>query len=670
MAVDAMDAEDVPKRKRTAGAGKPTVRSEFEITSKMKPFYTGGRISVCRSKKLAACACGEEVNIVSLESGKTVQTIPGDGATASSVCLSENGRDLFVASRSLQTSHWDLESTTCVRRFKGHKAPIAHMCTDSQNLYLCTAGADGMVKVWDVQKGFITHSFKGHQGVVLFSVFHPYPKKYQLYTCGDDTTIRVWDLRTKKCLSTLKAHLSTATSLSVSPCGDFLLSCGQDSMAHIWGLTKFAKVSSIPLNEVTNSAVFLSAQRKTAAVADGVAASGDGKPSSYFVTVGQSGRVKFWNPRKFLCEHEIAVDDTCEKEGGCLDFAVVDGTTVVCTTLDCRILIYALSEDVDRVSRDLQTKKPASFWSRLVKESEQLVGNNEQITDVRFLDLRHLVVATNSQYIRIYDAETFACLSSLSGHTDIVLTLSAHQVSSDRFLIASGGKDNTLLVWESNLKDDGVCLGRAEGHFSAIETVALSNAQGAAKVADLVCSGDGDGFIKMWDLGWIAKDEERPPGGATTSMKTLSTAAAHDKDVNAVAFSPDNGLICTGSQDKTAKLWSVPALAPVRTFRGHTRGVWTVSFSPGKALFPIIRLLSPRIGSLTDFFFAPFSIRFFSPISQWIRSCARVPGTRRCVCGRLGTARACGASRDTPPASSSPLSCPSERKLRALGRTA
>ena len=149
----------------------------------------------------------------------------------------------------------------------------------------------------------------------------------------------------------------------------------------------------------------------------------------------------------------------------------------------------------------------------------------------------------------------------------------------------------------------------------------------------------------------------------------LSTAAAHDKDVNAVAFSPDNGLICTGSQDKTAKLWSVPALAPVKTFRGHTRGVWTVSFSPGKALFPMIRPLSPRIGSLTDFFFAPFSIRFFFRLSQWIRSCARAPGTRRCVCGRLGTARACGASRDTPPASSSPLSCPLERKLRAPGRT-
>ncbi|UPQ99775.1 WD40 repeat domain-containing protein [Chloropicon primus] len=553
-----------------------TVRSEYEVESKLKPFYTGGRVSVCRSKKLAACACGEEVTILCLETGKVKQTIPGDSALVSSVCLSENGRDVFIASRSLQCSQWDLETQRCTRRFKGHKAPILHMCIDSQGLYLCTAGADNAVKVWDIQEGYLTHSFKGHQGVVLFSAFHPHPKRYHLYTCGDDTTVKVWDLKSKKCLATLKAHLSTVTSLSLSPCGEFLLSCGQDSMAHIWSVQSLKKVSSIPLNEVTNSAVFLASKDMVLHSRNSEESSAGTKPSCYFVTVGQSGKVRFWNPKKFLCEHEFGVDDTCEKEGGCLDFVVVDNSTILCTTLDCRILTYQLKDEIEAFSDSLDTRRPDAFWKGLITGSEQLVGNNEQITDLCFLGPKHLVIATNSQYIRVYDAETFACLSSCAGHTDIVLALQAFEISPERYLVASGGKDNTLLVWDSTLSVDALCCGKAEGHFSAIECLAFP-AKVAGKTVDYVCSGDGDGFIKLWDMSWFSPSRKEKEAH---SMTTLSTTAGHEKDVNTVAFSPDNKLICTGSQDKLAKLWSVPSLAPVRTFRGHSRGIWSVCFSP------------------------------------------------------------------------------------------
>ena len=554
-----------------------SVRSEYSIEGKLKPFYTGGRVSVCRSKHLAACACGEEVSVICLKTGKVKHTIPGDLASVSSVCLSENGRDLFVASRSLQCSHWDLETSTCKRRFKDHKSPILHMCIDSQNMYLATAGADSVVKVWDIQEGYLTHSLKGHEGVVLFACFHPYPKRYQLYTCGDDTSIKVWDLRHKKCSHTLKAHMSTVTSLSVSPCGNFLLSSGQDSMVHVWNLQTFQKVSGIPVNEVTHSVSFL-ATRDMVMSADANASAGEGaaaRPQYYFVTVGQSGNVKFWNPQKLLCEHQFAVDDTCEREGGCLDFTVLNENRVLCTTLDCRILMYDLAEDIETFSSDLQKRKSETFWSTLIKGSEQLVGNNEQITDVCFLGSKHIVVATNSQYIRVYDAETFACLSSCSGHTDIVLALDVYQASEGRYLIASGGKDNSLLVWDSDISSDATCCGKAEGHFSAIECLKFSNKQ-SGKALQYVCSGDGDGFIKLWDMSWVSNSK----GMQQHAMNTLSTTAAHQKDVNTVSFSPDNSLICTGSQDKLAKLWSVPSLAPIRTFRGHTRGVWSVSFSP------------------------------------------------------------------------------------------
>lgn len=55
------------------------------------------------------------------------------------------------------------------------------------------------------------------------------------------------------------------------------------------------------------------------------------------------------------------------------------------------------------------------------------------------------------------------------------------------------------------------------------------------------------------------------------------------QDVNSVAVSPNDKLLASGSQDRTAKLWSLAGegnLGLLGVFRGHRRGVWTVCFSP------------------------------------------------------------------------------------------
>ena len=56
--------------------------------------------------------------------------------------------------------------------------------------------------------------------------------------------------------------------------------------------------------------------------------------------------------------------------------------------------------------------------------ARQLIGNNDQITDVRFLGPpgtpTHIAVATNSEHIRIYSLGNMGCTATLAGHQDTV----------------------------------------------------------------------------------------------------------------------------------------------------------------------------------------------------------------------------------------------------------
>jgi platelet-activating factor acetylhydrolase IB subunit alpha len=51
----------------------------------------------------------------------------------------------------------------------------------------------------------------GHDNWVRGIIFHP-GGKYML-TASDDKTIRIWDIRNKRCLKTLAAHSHFCTSL-------------------------------------------------------------------------------------------------------------------------------------------------------------------------------------------------------------------------------------------------------------------------------------------------------------------------------------------------------------------------------------------------------------------------------------------------------------------------
>lgn len=47
-------------------------------------------------------------------------------------------------------------------------------------------------------------------------------------------------------------------------------------------------------------------------------------------------------------------------------------------------------------------------------------------------------------------------------------------------------------------------------------------------------------------------------GSAPAELRATAAVAAHDKDINAVAVAPNDSLVVTASQDRTAKVRCLP----------------------------------------------------------------------------------------------------------------
>ncbi|TMS15551.1 Transducin beta-like protein 3 [Larimichthys crocea] len=204
---------------------------------------------------------------------------------------------------------------------------------------------------------------------------------------------------------------------------------------------------------------------------------------------------------------------------------------------------------------------------------QQFVGYSDEVLDVKFLgkDDSHIVVATNSSQLKVFELLTNSC-QILYGHTDTVLSLDVFRKGS---LFASCAKDRSVRVWQMDSDSGEVCcVAQGSSHTNAVGSISCSRMK-----ASFIASGSQDCTVKVWNL----PADLSTTGTDMHQLTPRATEKAHDKDVNSVAVSPNDKLLASGSQDRTAKLWSLAGdgnIGLLGVFRGHRRGVWAVCFSP------------------------------------------------------------------------------------------
>ncbi|CAA2968049.1 transducin beta 3 [Olea europaea subsp. europaea] len=431
---------------------------------------------------------------------------------------------------------------------------------------LATAGADRKVLVWDVDGGFCTHYFKGHKGVVTSIMFHPDPNRLLLFSSSDDATIRVWDLTGKKCVAVLEKHQSTVTSLSISEDGWTLLSAGRDKVVNVWNLHDYSCKVTVPTYEAVEAVCTInSGSPFTSCLALSIQKHGRKKISSssiQFITIGERGIVRIWYSDGAVCLFEqkssdvtVSSDKEEVRRGFISAMMLPSGQGLLCVTADQQFLVYVPEEH------------PEGGLNLVLRK--RLIGYNEEIADMKFLgeEEQYLAVATSVEHVRVYDLASMSCSYVLAGHTDIVLCLDTCVLSSGTAFIVTGSKDNSVRVWESR---SNRCIGVGIGHMGAVGAVAFSK-----KHRNFFVSGSSDRTLKVWSLDGLLDDLEE-----VINLKAKAVVAAHDKDINSLAVAPNDSLVCSGSQDRTACIWRLPDLVSVVVLKGHNRGIWSVEFSP------------------------------------------------------------------------------------------
>ncbi|ETK71502.1 hypothetical protein L917_20963 [Phytophthora nicotianae] len=551
--------------------------------------YTGGKVELFNSRTsidaepraLMACMLHDDVAIIDAETGELQRTLQQDvedeEAKESFVVFAVRPgkkNQLVTAGRNLLLRVWDLDTFKCVRTIKAHDTPVLAMGFDPSGTLLATGGSDCTVKVFDVDKGFCTHNFRGHAGIVTLVQFHPDAARLSLVSASDDATVRVWDLYTQKQVACIQDHMSLVTSVAFSEDGYTMLSAGRDKVVNFWDLRDQKLSKTVLVHESVEGLVVVPSTFKCV-----TSNKTQDDKAIYFLTAGEKGALRLWRSSGNSCETL---------------FTQKSDASSALTYME--LLLSTARREVVVVSSE---QNFLVFDENLTRRT-QIIGYNDDILNLKYIPKADasgapsdvLAVATNSEQIRLLNRSTLSC-ELLSGHTDIVMALA---VSPDGRWLVSASKDRTARLWD--LRPTGGkkmgktlprCVATCAGHTEALGAVVISQrASSFATGAAFFVTGSSDKTLKMWSLQPLAGSYAAPAKPAPTELtiSTLGAVKAHDKDVNALAVSPNDRFIASASQDKLIKVWHSQQAGAGRILtlagvcRGHKRGVWAVEFSP------------------------------------------------------------------------------------------
>jgi len=409
----------------------------------------------------------------------------------------------------------------------GHNDSVTSLALSPDGKTLASGSNDSTVKLWDVRSGQLQLTLKGHQGFIKTVRFSP--DGITLASGSADAAIKLWDPATGDLKTTLTGHEGYIETLAFSLDGKTLASGSWDNTVKLWDLETGGLLHTLAGHESWVRTIALSADGKT------LASGSDDKT------------VRLWDTATGALLHTL--------RGHKSDVEVVafspDGQTLASASWDQTVKLW----DPDTGSL-----------------RHTLAGHTNKITALAFTpDGKTLASASDDRTAKLWDVSDGRLRTSLEGHQAAVEAIA---IILDGKVLISASRDATIKFW---FVPTGVLLCSLQGHDNAVRALSLS------PDAKILASAGDDNAIKLWDAS--------PREIFTLLIK------GHEDWIGTVAFDRDGAPLAAGAEDSKVSLPKAPGVAdgnPAQLLDESQRATGLKVFAMD--VYP----WDPRTGTLAD----------------------------------------------------------------------
>ncbi|HEY9768843.1 MAG TPA: caspase family protein [Coleofasciculaceae cyanobacterium] len=473
----------------------------------------------------------------------------------------------FQTAATLQQSIYGSQE---LKRLEGHSQQINSVSISNDGQLIAGASDDQSIIIWNKQ-GNLIKSLTGTQtkinplSVNINNIsqqinnplYREEAKIYSVSTIGEKKV----ELRAKynQQLINSYSHTEPVNRISISSDGKLIATATIDSKIHIWSKEGI-------LQQTLNG--------HTGEVLDIKFMPGEIKSDYYqLISTGVDKTVRIWQVfNRYSNQNEtiysIAFSPIINNTFATADWNgkikiwrnYPDGTPKLIRTL------AGHQDTISQIKYSPDGKLIASAsWDKTIKlwDAENgklidsLIGHQDGVNSIAFSpDSQTLISGSEDRTIKIWNITNQPKLSqTLTGHTD---SIKAVTISPDGRLIASAGYDNTIKLWTLA----GKLLQTIDAHNLAITSLTFTSD------SQTLASASWDNTVKLWSI---------QDAGKTNQLLHILTG--HQDGVTTIALNADGTLLASGSGDRTIRLWDTQTGELIKSLRGHTSQINSLTFS-------------------------------------------------------------------------------------------
>ena len=507
---------------------------------------SGGHMALIRTLRftangthLVSASDDKVVRVWDLRTGRTERTIRGeigDGEAGKvyAIALSPDQHLLAVGGHTAMAGEtdypvrlYDFATGKLVKLLHGHTDSVLSLDFSSDGQRLVSGGIDDTAIVWDVASGTAVHHLVGHGGDVNTVRFSR--DGARVYTASDDGEVGIWRAADGWRLKRLRGHDGIVIALAVSPRDGTVASGGLDGTIRLWDGSSGRSLRVLGRQPAGVMALDFSSDGLR--LVSGIGAGGDAYEAGVW---------------------DVASGRRIAAYGG----------------HDNIVLAAAFSPDGSLVATAGGNNNEIHLWeAQTAKVVERLAGVGEAVWAVGFSPdggriawgHRRKFAAPNDlgplQFeLRLADVVRVAGEPRKLGAADGFIRAVTRFGSLSLKHRSSGKSSYYDLV---DIKRDG----RTVASIQRDETDGYAhNTYGFSPDGLSVFTGGGNGFLSAYGL----------DGGK------LMDFAGHTGDVWAIAVSPDGGLLLSGSDDQTLRLWNTRTGENIVSLFSGSDGEWVM----------------------------------------------------------------------------------------------